>query len=123
MMVEDVNATIDFYRDVLGFDVVMSVPDRGRREWVLMRRGHVEVMFQARGSLLEAVPCAADVPAGTVVTYYLGTRDVDLLYERVRPRAHVVEGLHTTSYGTREFAITDCNGFILNFAEEIEVEP
>jgi hypothetical protein len=41
MMVEDVNRTIDFYRDVLGFELVMSVPEHGLYQWALMKREDV----------------------------------------------------------------------------------
>jgi hypothetical protein len=33
------------------------------------------------------------------------------------PKAIFVQDLHTTFYGAREFAIQDCNGYVLAFAE------
>ena len=117
MMVDDVNATVEFYRSVLGFDLVVAVPDSGRLDWALVQRDDVEMMFQARQSLIEEMPLFQDRPAGGALTFYLDVEGVEGLYERLRARVRVVKDLHETFYGTREFAIEDCNGFILTFAE------
>ena len=117
MMVEDVNATVDFYRDVLGFETVMTVPDGGRLDWALVRRDGVEVMFQSRTSLAEELPLFGEKPTGGALTYYIGLVGVERLYEQIRRRVPIVHDLETTFYGTREFSIEDCNGFILTFAE------
>ncbi len=39
------------------------------------------------------------------------------LYDQIRSQVTVVQEPQTTFYGTREFTIEDCNGFILTFAE------
>lgn len=117
MMVEDVNQTVDFYRDVLGFNLVMTVPDSGRLDWALVKHDEVEVMFQARASLTEEVPMLKDKPLGGALTFFINTDDVEALYEQIHARVTIVQDLHDTFYGTREFAMQDCNGFILTFAE------
>jgi lactoylglutathione lyase len=117
MMVEDVNATVDFYRDVLGFDLVMTVPDSGRFDWALVRRDGIEMMFQTRASLSGDLPAFADRPLGGALTFYLDVEGIDALYRQLQARVAVVKELHETFYGTREFAIEDVNGFILTFAE------
>ncbi len=118
MMVEDVNTTIDFYRDVLGFELVVNVPEEGAFDFALVRRDGVEVMFQSRASLAADLPAFAARPAGGALTFfYLDVEGVEALYEQLRTRTTVVKDLHETFYGTREFAVEDCNGFILAFAE------
>ncbi len=118
-MIEDVNGTIAFYRDVLGFELVMSVPAEGPLDWALMKRGDAEVMFQARAGLREALPLFADRAVGGALTFYIDTDDVAGLYERVRARVNIVKEMRHTFYGTREFSIEDCNGFTLTFAEHV----
>lgn len=44
-------------------------------------------------------------------------RDVDALFARLAGRVEVVEALHDTAYGVREFIIRDCNRFWLTFGE------
>lgn len=117
MMVENVNETVDFYREVLGFNLVMTVPDSGAFDWALVKREEVEVMFQARASLTEEVPLFKDKPVGGALTFFIRMQGVEDLYRQIHPKVNVVQDLHTTFYGTREFAIQDCNGFVLTFAE------
>lgn len=121
MMVENVDETVSFYRDVLGFDLVMIVPEQAPFTWALMKRDDVEVMFQTRASLTEEVPFFKpffkERPLGGAPAFYIDVDGVESLYERVCPQVTVVKDLHTTLYGTREFAMRDCNGFLLTFAE------
>ena len=117
MMVENVAETVAFYRDVLGFTLIMSVPEDHPVDWALMQRGEVEVMFQARASLTEEVPLFEGLPIGGALTFYIDMQGVEALYQQIRAQVQVVQDLQTTFYGKREFAIADCNGFILTFAE------
>lgn len=117
LMVEDVNATVAFYRDVLGFDLVTSVPESGALDWALVRRDTVDVMFQSRASLAADLPQFRDRSPGGALTFYIDLEGIDALYAQVAGRGAVVKDLATTFYGTREFTMEDCNGFLLTFAE------
>ena len=117
MMVENVAETVAFYRDVLGFNLVMTVPENTPFVWALMQRDEVEVMFQERASLTEEVPLFEGMALGGALTFYIDMQGVEALYEKIRAQVQVVMDLKTTFYGKREFAIQDCNGFILTFAE------
>ncbi|GAI08760.1 unnamed protein product, partial [marine sediment metagenome] len=59
MMVENVNSTVDFYGNVLGFEFVMGVPENSQEivtarqnnqplGFAIMKCGNVEMMFQAK---------------------------------------------------------------------------
>ena len=117
MMVENVAETVAFYRDLLGFNLVMTVPENTPFVWALMQRDEVEVMFQERASLTEEIPLFKGMPLGGALTFYIDMQGVEALYEKIRAQVQVVQDLRTTFYGKREFAIQDCNGFILTFAE------
>ncbi|MBC8492174.1 MAG: VOC family protein [Chloroflexi bacterium] len=119
LMVEDVNRTIEFYRDVLGFELLVTVPEEGQFDWAMMRRDDVEIMFQARSSLGGEVPALANVPIGGSLTFYTEVTGLMELYERLKGQVEIVQDLHTTFYGTQEFAFGDCNGYILGFSEAV----
>jgi catechol 2,3-dioxygenase-like lactoylglutathione lyase family enzyme len=51
LMVPDVNQAIDFYREYLGFELNMSVPETGPFDWASIKAGDVEIMLQAEASL------------------------------------------------------------------------
>jgi hypothetical protein len=47
---------------------------------------------------------------------------VDGLRRSLGKKTQLVEDLHETFYGTREFIIRDCNGFWITFGEPIKKE-
>jgi len=71
LVAEDVNSTVAFYRDILKFESDMSVPEEGLLKWVLMRRDHVEIMFQARESSSKKIPLMKHKEAGGSLTLYI----------------------------------------------------
>jgi len=119
LMVEDVNYTVDFYRDVLGcFELVSSDPKEGRLDWAMVACEDVELMFQSRKSLSKSVPVFEDIKIGGSLVIYIEMEDVEELYDRIKKdKVTIIKDLHTTHYGMVEFIIKDCNGFVLVFAE------
>jgi uncharacterized glyoxalase superfamily protein PhnB len=120
LMVEDVNRTIAFYTEVLGFETVATVPEAGQLDWAWMQRDDVQVMFQARASLDEEIPALKDVPIGASQTFYIEVTGVQELYAQLTDKVEIVADLHTTFYGTSEFAFRDLNGYILSFSEAVQ---
>lgn len=117
IMVEDVNRTIDFYKNFLGFELLVSVPEEGQFAWAMLKRDEVEMMFQSRTSLGEEIPALQQKDIGGSLTFYIEVDDVKELYERLRGSVTIVQDMHQTFYGAQEFAIQDCNGFILSFSQ------
>jgi len=117
VMVEDVEKTIVFYRDVLGFETLTTVPGDNETAFAIMQRDNVEVMFQSRKSLSENVPALTGASIGASQTFYIEVSGVDSLYRQVQGKAEIVVDMHDTFYGTREFYFRDVNGYILSFSE------
>lgn len=128
MMVRDVNSTIEFYSNALGFEVVMVVPENSQEVltaipkdrvliYALMKCGNVEIMFQARRSLIEDLPLFKDTEIGASLTFYIEVEDIKGWYEKLKNNITIVKDIHTTFYGMQEFYVRDCNGYILAFAE------
>ncbi|MDR2154791.1 MAG: VOC family protein [Burkholderiaceae bacterium] len=132
MMVDDIHATIAFYRDVFGFEHIMSVP-RGVKAtffeydparpliYAAIRCGGIELMMQQRQSLIEEVPAfAPGAPTGGTLTFYFQTDDVEALAAKVRGVCEVVRDLHDTFYGMREIYVRDLNGYVLCFSQPVQ---
>ena len=128
-MIEDVNKTIDFYKDILGFEFVMGVPTEKNEVlmklpedkaliYALMKFGNIEVMFQAKESLSEDIPIFKNMNIGASSTLYFEVDNVEELYNQLKDKVTVVKELHTTWYGMQEFYIKDCNGYILGFSQQ-----
>jgi catechol 2,3-dioxygenase-like lactoylglutathione lyase family enzyme len=119
LIVNDVDASTRFYRDVLGFSVKQTVPDAAPFVFVWLERVGVPVFLTARAAVAEDYPGAAERPAGGTATLFFIVSDVDGLHATVAPHAPVVMPLKTQFYGMREFAVTDPDGHILTFAEKV----
>lgn len=118
LMVEDVNSTIEFYKNILGFQLVMTVPEEGTFDFALMKSGNVEIMFQARESLSQDFPPEfKNKKTYEVLTLYIDMENIEGLLQKIKDKVAIIKDLHTTFYGTKEFVIKDCNGYILTFAE------
>lgn len=117
LMVEDVAKSVDFYQTILGFELVVAIPDEGQPDWAMMKHGEVEVMFQSRQSLSEEIPNFKEAKIGGSFTLYIDVEGIDKLYSMIKDKAAIVQEMHTTFFGSKEFAIQDVNGYVLAFSE------
>jgi uncharacterized glyoxalase superfamily protein PhnB len=122
-MVEDVQRTLAFYQQTLGFEVVTTVPDAAPFDFAIVRRDGVELMFQSRPSLSDDVPALTGSPIGASQTFYIEVTGIDALYAQLQGKVEIVVELHSTFYGTREFYFRDVNGYVLSFSEAAETPP
>lgn len=117
LMVTDVNKTVEFYKNILGFETVMTAPQEGTLYWALMKNDAVEIMFQAKESISQEISAFKDKEVGGSLTLYIDVTDIKALYNKVKDHVAIVQEMHTTSYGAQEFAINDVNGYVLAFAQ------
>lgn len=94
-----------FYRDVLCFHV-----EDLNEESISARCGDAEIMLTTL-DLWQA-------PAQMSGTLYIGVDDVDAYFAHLKDRLEMVWPLQDMPYGTREFAVRDCNGYILAFVQK-----
>ncbi|MCL2065380.1 MAG: VOC family protein [Candidatus Cloacimonetes bacterium] len=118
LMVKDVVETIDFYKDILGFSVMSTVPDKEPYVFAMMNASNVYVLFQEEKSIQEEYPLLEKFSIGGTFTLYIPVTDVNAIFERVKGKATIVKEMHKTFYGATEFAITDINGYVLVFSQE-----
>ena len=108
LAVNNIDDTVRFYRDVLGFECANRMDG-----WAALCKDSVEVMI----SLPNAhEPFEKPTLTGSI---YFNTSDVDALWEQIKDKARVVYPIENFFYGMREFAIRDNNGYILQFGQEI----
>jgi len=118
LMVNDVAATIKFYEEVLDFKRTVTVPDKAPFVFGMVNNGSIEIQFQEAKSFVENVAATKGCEIGGTVALYMDTADVMTVYKRVVKQSKIVKKLHKTFYGTREFYMLDCNGYIIGFAEK-----
>jgi uncharacterized glyoxalase superfamily protein PhnB len=107
--VPDVRATADWYEGI-GFTVEYTYDDGGQGlSFASVSFGSSEVMFNSGGQPSQQRRREVDL--------YVYVDDVDDLYRSLKDRVEIVEGLHDTFYGMREFILRDLNRFWLTFAQ------
>jgi uncharacterized glyoxalase superfamily protein PhnB len=119
VMVEDVERTITFYKDMLDFNVLATVPEQAPFDWAMLAKDDVTLMVQSRASLGGEIAALADAPIAASLTFYTDITGLLDWYERLKGKVEIVQDLHTTFYNTQEFAFRDCNGYILAFSEPV----
>ena len=118
--VEDVNKTVDFYTNVLGFSCIMTVPEEGQFVWAMVQADGLTIMFQEQKNLIEEYPQLEKFSIGGSLTFYINVTDIQKQYDNLNDKVTIAKDLHTTFYGATDFAIEDCNGYILTFSQSAD---
>lgn len=118
-LVDDLVATVEYYQRVLGFEadfVYGDPPNYGS-----VSRDAAVLNFTLsnppgrRNSVLRAGP-------GSGVDAYIIVKDVDEVFVEIQANGGLIRTPPAShEYGMREFKIEDTNGYIIVFAEEIDV--
>jgi lactoylglutathione lyase len=116
LVVSTIDRSLAFYRDVLGFSVVTTVPEQAPFAFVWMQRDTVNVFLNS-----EASTGMTASPGTNILFITLEPGDIaagiDALFAAVKDRAPVEMPVTDQFYGMREFTITDPDGYVVTFAQ------
>lgn len=119
LMVNDVEETIEYYTDILGFTLLKTVPEKGNPDWAMVKRNDVILMFQSAKSLKDELPKLKSQKPGGGLTFYIKVDRITELHEElIDNEVEIIADLESTFYDTIEFSIIDNNGYVLTFSEE-----
>ncbi len=116
LKVENVSNTIEFYKAILGFNIVAMLPEKDPI-WALMQNNNATIMFQQSKSF-EQEGMHTEKLIGGSFFFYIKILQLDQLYLNIKDKVKIKKHPHVTSYNMKEFAIEDCNKYIIIFAEE-----
>jgi len=117
LMVKDVNKTLDYYINTLGFELMDTNPTSGTYEWGYVKLEGVGLMFQEETSLKKEYQALNEQSVGGGLTFYTRVNNIQQFYQTIAHKVDVIKPLNKTFYNAYEFAIRDINGYILTFAE------
>ena len=123
LLVADVERSLSFYVDVLGFERGMTVPEQSPFVFAAVTSGAIEIFFNNAATAVKEMPAFAGKPLGATGTMFIemeGAESVDAFHDRIKSRVTVTMPLVTQFYGMREFAIADPDGYVITFAQRIE---
>jgi uncharacterized glyoxalase superfamily protein PhnB len=119
LVVANVERSLAFYVDTLGFSRGMTVPDASPFVFAAVTSGPVEIFFNDAAAATKEYPAFAGKPIGATGTLFIEMQGVDALHDRLKSTVKIVMPIVTQFYGMREFAIEDPDGYVITFAERI----
>jgi lactoylglutathione lyase len=117
LIVANVERSLAFYVDTLGFARGMTVPEQSPLVFASVTSGPVEIFFNDAATAIKEYPGFAGRAIGATGTMFIETKGVDALHDRLKASMKIVMPLVTQFYGMREFAVEDPDGYVLTFAE------
>lgn len=111
LWVNDVLATIEYYKNVLGFTDSYYIESY---KWGYVVRDGIHIML----ATIDRVSKESN-PSFTGSLYFT-VDHVDDWWNLLKDRAEIFYPIENFAYNMREFAIRDCNGYILQFGTEID---
>jgi uncharacterized glyoxalase superfamily protein PhnB len=112
LKVTDLQRTIDYYTQNFGATLVWCAPNDGGGENAWLDLGGVSLLFST-GDHLGPRPQLSG-------TLYIDMEGVETFFDGIKERVEIVWPLERMPYGTREFGVRDCNGYVLAFSEGAE---
>jgi uncharacterized glyoxalase superfamily protein PhnB len=109
----DLKKTIEFYTKLLGFTCGSVSPDAENPGWCCLQKDGAIIMFSSRNAHSKI---AEPTMTGSL---YLNIDNVDEVWELLKDKVTIEYPIENFDYGMREFAIRDCNGYIVQFGQDI----
>ena len=118
----DMEKSLRFYRDALGFSVSQTVPDKAPFIFAWMKRDDADIFLNQH---MPPQPGQPDLYAGRQVggtmSMYMALEGIDELFKKAEGSGtKVVIPMHTEFYGMKEFAVHDPDGYLVIFAEQVK---
>ncbi|MCP1103511.1 putative glyoxalase superfamily protein PhnB [Aequitasia blattaphilus] len=118
LMVKSVDKAMAFYKEVLGFSEVASVPGKNNElQFAILSKDQLMVMMQEKDNFIEEYPVLKTPAVQPSVSLYIVVDNLEALYNELKTKHSIYTELHTSFYGAKEFAITDVDGYVLTFTE------
>jgi len=125
LVVSNVERSLAFYRDVLGFSVFTTAPQASGFAFAWMTRDGVSVFLNSLESVKAEHAGIGAKPIGGTASLFIVLEaatiaaGVDAMFKTIDGRARVEMPLKDQFYGMREFAIEDPDGYLIIFAQEL----
>ena len=111
LYVDDVNRSIDFYQNKLGFAVVGQAESDGQVFWCRLERGGASLMLQ----LADQTEDGPSNERGRGVALYFVCDDADLVRAEFAARGLDLAPVSVAEYGMKQLFVPEPNGYSICF--------
>lgn len=115
LMVFDMEVSLRFYVDILGFEVHQRAGQENDIGWVWLKRGDLDLMLNTQFELPDRPQqrerARVDAHGDTVI--YLGCPDVDAAYRELIAKGVKCDPPKVAPYGMKQLYLTDPDGFAI----------
>ena len=126
LVVSNVEASLDFYRNVLGLQQGITVPEKPPYVFGSVVSGGgaadgVEIFFNDQKAVAEDDPALGAKPIGGSLTLFIEVEGIEEILAAVtKSGAKITMSLKEQFYGMREFAFEDPEGWVITIAERMK---
>ncbi len=119
LVVRNVEASLKFYREVLGLEVAITVPEQSPYVFASVSNGVVEIFFNDQKIVAAEYPkLAANI--GASLTLYMEVDSLQAVLDRVQKAGTKISMPVTEQfYGMKEFAFEDADGYTITIAQKV----
>ena len=118
LLVEDMSRTLRFYDKILGFKPEIVFPDKNP-VFAQIGKDEIHIMLYKRSEFEKEIPKLKKIPMGGSVLIYIKAEKLEKFYFLLKNKINIIQSLHKTDYGSLEFTMEDCNGYLICFSEQI----
>jgi lactoylglutathione lyase len=119
LIVRNVEASLKFYREVLGLETAMTVPEKSPFVFAGVSNGAVEIFFNDQNTVAAEYPQIATT-IGASLTLYLEVDSLQDVLDRVQKAgAKISMPVTEQFYGMKEFAFEDVDGYTFTIAQKM----
>ena len=118
LAVRNVKETIEFYKNILGFETGMIFPDESNPEYADLSKDGMVMMFL----LAKNMGIGSDEKLGIGVNLYMEIDgDIDEYYAELKNKSvKIVYDINDEHFGIRDFSIEDIDGYQLTFNRRLQ---
>jgi uncharacterized glyoxalase superfamily protein PhnB len=116
LLVDEIEPCVRFWKEQLGFEVAIEVPEGNKIGFVSLHKAGVELMYQSYASVEKDSLFSAQGYAKGPTFLYIEVDSLDDVIAATKG-ASVVMPERKTFYGAREIGVKDPAGQVLTFAQ------
>lgn len=116
LLVDEVESCVRFWKERMGFEVAIEVPEGDKIGFVSLQKAGVELMYQSYASVEKDSSFSAHGYAKGPSFLYIEVDSLDDVIAATKG-ARVVMPERTAFYGAREIGVKDPAGHVLTFAQ------